>query len=226
MSIMILDNDDFDRAKKLAQSLSGGPVQVLVYHNDRYYNCQGELLEGNSQKVVFTFYHQRNVGALREAGGSKEKAASYSGGGGAEIPRPISGAKGFTNEESTHIVQEVQDEACISLKQRILGFWRRKPEILALCMLCEAWLAAKGEREVVQGRISVLAPTDLASWLKPFGQDADINALVKVIGGAEEMRAHTMAVLSSAAEGTLRWPDSRAAVEGLRNVLRNNGVRG
>lgn len=116
-------------------------------------------------------------------------AISYSGGGAAEIPRPVDG--GFTSSEVRHIQKQLLNgEPRETLKDRILKYWRSAPEKLALRLLCEAWLANDGlsDKEHGDARVVVHAPTELMQWLAPFRdlvEQRDASDVAALFGDAE-----------------------------------------
>jgi hypothetical protein len=93
-------------------------------------------------------------------------------------------------------------------------------ERLALRLLCEAWIATKGEPEATLGGIEIHAPTNSTCWLQPFGEDQGIDQLATRLGETKDRRDRVTELLNSAASETLTWEGSREVVEGLRDALK------
>jgi hypothetical protein len=136
-TILVFDNDNFDRAKANATQIVDAGSNAVFVHNGVDYDCAGIVRAQQSRQVDLVLFHQRNQTELNAAGVFAPCRISYSGGLGADIPRAIS-HDGLTPDEARHIVTQVRSEAS-EIRERILAYWTDRGNILALKLLCEAY---------------------------------------------------------------------------------------
>ena len=136
-TILIFDNDNFDRAKaSAAQIVKAGSNAVFVYEGVDY-DSLGNRTAQQSRQVDLVLFHQRNETELNAAAVCAPCRISYSGGPGADIIRTIS-HDGLTTDEARHIITQLRS-GTLDLRDRILAYWSGRGSLFALRLLCEAY---------------------------------------------------------------------------------------
>ena len=191
MKTIVFDDDNFDRAKQIAHTLSEAGMDVIVRHSCKCYNHTGSEVECWT-KADLVLYHQRNEASLRRTTIDAVCSLSYSGGPGADIPRPFASDSCISREEADHIASAV-NEGIMGLRERILWIWTSREEALALRLLCEAWKYvgdAQTRVAIVNAdgtpSLTISSPRrDPEKWFKPFGgQETAINHITETMGEA------------------------------------------
>ena len=221
MHILIFDNDNFDRAKAIAQGLYASGVTAWVTHSNKVYDHDGNHANANPKCFALVLYHQRNLSALTSAQIVCSCVVSYSGGAGADIPRLIS-HDGFTQEEAKHIAAQIAQGA-EELGKRVLAFWRDRGNALALRLLCEAWEFTKGVACKSENGTEVNAPTEAAHWLAPFGKQAAAESAAEIAammgGAAEQAKTFLTEICAGGAKPLTEYAHWKTQITSLREAL-------
>ena len=135
-TILVFDNDNFDRAKASAVRICEAGSNAVFVHNGVDYDCEGNQRAQQSRQVDLVLFHQRNETELNAAAVCAPCRISYSGGPGADIIRAIS-HDGLTTDEARHIVTQLRS-GTLDLRDRILAYWSDRGSLFALRLLCEA----------------------------------------------------------------------------------------
>jgi hypothetical protein len=160
VNILVVDDTNLDRAIRIAKTLRNAGALVYVLHKGGYYNADQQLTNERAIPVL-VFVHERDKRAFEQSQELGLCCVSFSGGG-AEIPREVLG--GFTEDEARHVVAQVVMGDNSDLKKRILAYWGDNPDRSALRLLCEAWLANRGEPSAEHDGITVHAPITADQW--------------------------------------------------------------
>ncbi len=205
-NILIFDNDNFDRAKSCAIALVKAGANARIFYDDHFYDHSGKPALQDIFLSQFIFYHIGNKKALLAAYNEDILKISYSGGMGADIPRPI-GIEGFATEEAERIVSALSQPAQPSRGQ-ILDIWIDQSANVAFRLLCEAVVLSKKNAIGKVCGIPITAPTQPEHWMNPFSPN----------GNPDEQRIDDIVAMMTS-------DDSKTAARKVLNAVKaNEGV--
>ena len=95
--------------------------------------------------------------------------------------------------------------------------------VLALRILCEAWLEGQGKRSKPLNGIIVHAPTKVEDWFRPFGKEASKSAANTIarqmMEGEDAAKAFLEKLARRAKDDTVSWAEFESEVRNLAKAL-------
>lgn len=234
-TILVFDNDNFDRAKAITARLGDAGSNASFVHNGQEFDRHGNQQVHQNKQVALVLFHQRNEAPLDTAGILAACRISYSGGPGADIIRSIS-HDGLTVDEARHIVTQLRGGTA-DVRDRILAYWSDSDSLLALCLLCEAYAmptvgaGGKTYQPTACGAKSIPVDCpDPCTWFGLLGavaptserDEAAITVFGRLMGGAEE-EAKDLARAIARKDTDIRTPAGKFVKKVSEKVVPANG---
>jgi hypothetical protein len=172
MNALIFDNDNLERAKRMANALGQAGFTTSIHYQGKRYDSRGELQASGVGHFSIVLWHKSNEAAFSVESFGSAITISFSGGGTGEIQDQLS------DGAASHIARVLRDSSVTDAKAAVLAFWNQEP-YLAFRLLQEAKRACGGNAATDRAGIRIHAPMTLEDWLKPFGSD-DAKGLLEV----------------------------------------------
>lgn len=234
MNILIFDNDDRDRALKLAKDLCSSDTSATVCYNGGHINADGSAIAIPPQSFALILCHKKNCAYLKALNLSANCVITFSGGSGAEIPRGLNAKEGLSRNEAAHIISSLAETGAGNVKEHILAYWSEyRVARCAMRLLCEAWLLNQGEASRSQMGLDLVAPTRPDHWFAPFAtkskspgtpSESATVEIAKYMGAAKVQASSLLGHLAKLWEEQTKEDVSPAAlrnqVSGLRDALK------